>query len=181
MKLQLKDMDARQIKASSREKQAEFKETTALGERFETDKAKIEQRIKEIQESHLAFEDKQDIILGLDAELDRLREQYDSDVDNKNAELAQYFRDETRVVQEKIESLKESLFSIKEMKVEATNFDKEKASDPIREKRSEFEAIQCESKETLKSTMKRMEQQKRNIRKNDYKCEVTCNETRKKC
>lgn len=169
MKISLRDLDAKQIKASSREKQAEFKETTALGERFETDKAKIEQRIKEIQESHLGFEDKQDMIVGLDAELERLREQYDLEVDKKNAELAQYFQDEIRVVQEKIESLKESLFSIKEMKVEATNFDRDKASAPIREKQSEFEAIQSESKEALKSIIKTMEQQKRSIKKNNYK------------
>lgn len=169
MKLQLKDMDARQIKASSREKQAEFKETTALGEKFETDKAKIEQRIKEIQESHLAYEDKQDMIVGLEAELERLREQYDSEVDKKNTELTQYFENEIKILQEKIELLKETLFSIKEMKIEAVDFDKEKASNPIREKRSEFEAIQSESKETLKSIIKTMEQQKRSIRKNNYK------------
>lgn len=162
-------MDAKKIKASSRENQADFKETTVLGEKFESDKAKIEQRIKEIQESHLGFEDKQDIILGLEAELEKLREQYDSEVDKKNAELAQYFQDEIRVVQEKIESLKESLFSIKEMKVEATSFDRAKASDPIREKQAEFEAIQSESKETLKSIIKTMEQQKRSIKKNNYK------------
>ena len=169
MKKPLRDMDARQIKASSQEKQAEFKDTTALGEKFEMDKAKIEQRIKEIQESHLAYEDKQDMIVGLEAELERLREQYDSDVDKKNTELTQYFENEIKIVQEKIELLKETLFSIKEMKIEAVDFDKEKASDPIREKRSEFEAIQSESKEILKSIIKTMEQQKRSIRKNNYK------------
>lgn len=169
MKIPLRDMDAKKIKASSRENQADFKETTVLGEKFESDKAKIEQQIIEIQESHLAYEDKQDMILGLEAELEKLREQYNSEVDKKNAELAQYFQDEIRVVQEKIESLKESLFSIKEMKVEATNFDRDKASAPIREKQSEFEAIQSESKETLKSIMKTMEEQKRSIRKNNYK------------
>lgn len=162
-------MDAKKIKASSRENQADFKETTVLGEKFESDKAKIEQQIIEIQESHLAYEDKQDMILGLEAELEKLREQYDSEVDKKNAELAQYFQDEIRIVQEKIESLKESLFSIKEIKVEATNFDRDKASAPIREKQSEFETIQSESKETLKSIMKTMEKQKRSIRKNNYK------------
>lgn len=162
-------MDAKKIKASSRENQADFKETTVLGEKFESDKAKIEQQIIEIQESHLAYEDKQDMILGLEAELEKLREQYDSEVDKKNAELAQYFQDEIRVVQEKIESLKESLFSIKEMKVEATNFDRDKASALIREKQSEFEAIQSESKEALKSIIKTTEQQKRSIKKNNYK------------
>lgn len=129
----------------------------------------LEQKQKNMEESHLAYEDKQDMILGLEAELEKLREQYNSEVDKKNAELAQYFQDEIRVVQEKIESLKESLFSIKEMKVEATNFDRDKASAPIREKQSEFEAIQSESKETLKSIMKTMEEQKRSIRKNNYK------------
>lgn len=162
-------MDAKKIKASSRENQADFKETTVLGEKFESDKAKTEQQIIEIQESHLAYKDKQDMILGLEAELEKLREQYDSEVDKKNAELAQYFQDEIRVVQEKIESLKESLFSIKEMKVEATNFDRDKASAPIREKQSEFEAIQSESKEALKSIIKTTEQQKRSIKKNNYK------------
>lgn len=169
MKLQLKDMDARQIKASSRENQVEFKETTALGEKFETDKANIEQRIKEIQESHLALEDKQEIIVGLEAELEKLRVQYGSEVEKKNLELATYFENEIKILQDKIESLKESIFSIKEMKIEATDFDREKASEPIREKQSEFEAIQSESKETLKSILKTMEQQKRIIRKNDYK------------
>lgn len=169
MKLQLKDMDARQIKASSREKQVEFKETSALGEKFETDKANIEQRIKEIQESHLALEDKQEIIVGLEAELEKLRVQYGSEVEKKNLELATYFENEIKILQDKIESLKESIFSIKEMKIEATDFDREKTSEPIREKQSEFEAIQSESKETLKSILKTMEQQKRIIRKNDYK------------
>lgn len=162
-------MDAKKIKASSREKQTEFKEASLLGEKFEADKAKIEQQIMEIQESHLAYEDKQDMIVGLEAELERLREQYDSDVDKKNIELTQYFENEIKIVQEKIESLKESLFSIKEMKVEVTDFNREKATDPIREKESEFEAIQSESKETLKSIMKTMEEQKRSIRKNNYK------------
>lgn len=169
MKIPLRDMDAKKIKASSREKQTEFKEASLLGEKFEADKAKIEQQIMEIQESHLAYEDKQDMIVGLEAELERLREQYDSDVDKKNIELTQYFENEIKIVQEKIESLKESLFSIKEMKVEVTDFNREKATDPIREKESEFEAIQSESKETLKSIMKTMEEQKRSIRKNNYK------------
>lgn len=161
-------MDAKQIKASSREKQAEFKETTALGEKFEADKIKIEHQIKELQESHLAYEDKQEIIIGLEAELERLREQYDSEVDKKNKELTQYFENEIKVVQEKIESLKESLFSIKEMKIEVSDFDRDKASEPITEKKAEFESIKSESKGTLKSIIKTMEEQKRNIRKKNY-------------
>ncbi len=169
MKIPLRDMDANQIKASSRDKQAEFKETTALGEKFEADKTKIEQRIKEIQESHLAYEDKREMIIGLETELQRLREQYDSEVEKKNKELTQYFENEIKVVQNKIESLKESLFSIKEMKVEAVEFDRENASEPIREKQGEFDSIQRESKDTLKSIIKTMEEQKRNIRKKNYK------------
>ena len=169
MKIPLRDMDAKQIKASSRKKQIEFNETTELGEKFEADKAKIEQRIIEIQESRLAYEDKQDMIIGLEAELERLREQYDSEVDKKNTKLTQYFENEIKIVREKIESLKESIFSIKEMKVEATDFNREKASDTIKVKQSEFEAIQSGSKETLKSILKTMEEQKRSIRKNTYK------------
>lgn len=169
MKNNLCNMNLERIRTSSFNKQEEFNENTALGKRFEADKNTIEQRIIEIQESHLAYKDKQDMILGLEAELEKLREQYDSEVDKKNAELAQYFQDEIRVVQEKIESLKESLFSIKEMNVEATSFDRDKASDSIREKQSEYEAVQRESKKTLKSIVKTMEEQKRNIRKKNYK------------
>lgn len=169
MKIPLRNMDAKQIKASSLEKQAEFKETTVLGEKFEADKAKIEQMIKEIQESHLTYEEKKDMVVGLEAELERLREQYDSVVNKKNLELTQYFQNEIKVIQEKIESLQESLFSIKEMKIEVANLDREKASDPIRTKQVEFESVQIESKETLRTILKTMEQQKRNIRKNNYK------------
>lgn len=169
MRISLRDLDAKQINASSREKQAEFRESTVLGAKFEADKTKIEQRIKEIEESSLAIEDRQDMLVGLEVELEKLKEQYDSEVDKKNLELAQYFQNEIKVIQEKIESLRESLFAIKDMKVEVADFDCVKSSDPIREKKAEFESIQIESKETLKTILKTMEQQKRNIRKNNYK------------
>ena len=66
MRISLRDLDAKQINASSREKQAEFRESTVLGAKFEADKTKIEQRIKEIEESSLAIEDRQDMLVVLE-------------------------------------------------------------------------------------------------------------------
>lgn len=163
-----KSIESRHLQHEVTDRRNESRKLTELGEKFEKDKERIEDKIASVENSSIKREDKVKILNALKNSIEKLKEQYEKDVDSKNEKIIEEFKEKKETAQEHMEELQETIDSIESVNMEAAEFDSQEAIDAAREKKDEFARIKEESAEALRQKIAIMEEQRRNIQRKKF-------------
>ena len=130
-------------RAEIREK--DMKELHELGERFLRDKNALEERLKKIRGLALPDEQKADLIAEIEGAIEQLREQYDKDVTQKQAELARESEEDRAEAEERDRELEELAANLREAKIEASNIDLRSVTEMTEKERQRLREEQADT------------------------------------
>ena len=137
-----------------------------LGEKFETDKKAIEEKIDEVEASDLPAKEKRQQLQILKEELEKLKKAYEEKVSELAEELLEKGQEEVDQMTESIEKLTEQEDSLREVKSESGEMDLSGAADAASERKKQFEKNKEEAIRNLDLKIQQLQIQQRNMRTN---------------
>lgn len=157
-------LDSRAMDEQAEDNVLEGTRLHELGEKFVSDKAKIEAEIEKVENSGISEQDKKKLIDQLESALSYLQDQYDLEVTEERERLQQELESQILDMQDAADEMEKQADSLREVHMEAASVDTSAAADAADEKKEEFENMKREYAEKLKLQMEQAEMQQRNIR-----------------
>lgn len=135
-----------------------------LGNRFEADKAKLEDEIEIIQNSKMSQADKQKLIAQLNASIKALQEQYTREVEEEEARVQKEQEGQIESMQEAADELEHQASELRGIKMDVATTDASAAADAAEAQKQAFEQMKAEYTEKLNLQIEQATIQQRNIR-----------------
>lgn len=153
-----------EISRKSEEQVAELSRLGELGEKFISDKDKLESEKEKAKNAKISEEDKASILEELDAGIKKVQEQYEKDVAAEEQSTQETLESHIESMQETAEELEEQADSLRNIQLDAASTDASAAATAAEVKKQQFEAIKDEYTEKLKQKMEQAEMHRRDIR-----------------
>lgn len=157
-------LDSRAMDEQAEDSVLEGTRLHELGEKFVSDKEKIEAEIEKVENSGISEQDKKKLIDQLENALSCLQDQYDLEVTEERERLKQELEYQILDMQDAADEMEKQADSLRDVHMEAASVDTSAAADAADEKKEEFENMKREYAEKLKLQMEQAEMQQRNIR-----------------
>lgn len=135
-----------------------------LGEKFVSDKNKIEAEIDKIMNAKIKAEDKVALLKELREAVEKLQEQYDREVETEQERLQEEIQENIEGMNSAAEELQEKEDSLRNITMDAGTVDTSAAADETKKKREEFEKLRDDYTEKLESQMEQAERIQREMR-----------------
>ena len=158
-----KGMDAHILKKESEDQLQEGNKLHELGVKFESDKAKLEKQIDQIQRSQLPDKQKKAMLSRLREAISALQEQYDREVTEEEARIEAELNEQTETMQETADELARQARELRDVRMEAASMDASSAADAAEEQKATFDRMKAENVEKLKAMMEKAAVQRKNI------------------
>ena len=156
--------DVDRLKETSDDYSEKMKEIDALGEKFLSDKAKIEEQISRVEKMG-DRKAKQSLLAELKADLEIMQKEYDDQVAKKQEELVELSNQNLENMDITAEEIGEEEKELGETSLDASSVDLSKAADIAAQKREEIEKYreQCARELELKiqASQKQMQEMRR--------------------
>lgn len=138
-----------------------------LGKKFESDKAKLEDKIKEVQNSRYSDVNKNKLITELENGIKKLQEQYDKEVAEKEQNVRKKLESQIESMQEAADEMERQADSLRNVHMDVTATDASAVADIAETQKQAFEDMKNKYVEKLKLQIEQAEIQKRIIRSRD--------------
>lgn len=138
-------------------------ELKGIGEKFVSDKEKLEDAIDRIQNSKLSLGEKAEMLAELNNTIEALKKQFDKDVAAVQAKVHGEIDELIDEVEQGVTELSEQANSLKEVSLDAASTDTSAAADAADKRKQEFEALQRESVQKLQLQMDSAARQQREM------------------
>lgn len=135
-----------------------------LGEKFLSDKNKLEDQIEKVQAANISERDKSKLIAQLNAAIEALQEQYDEEVTEEERRVQEELQEQIEVMQETENELAEQVDSLRSVQMDAASTDASAAADAAEAQKQAYENMKNEYIQKLNLQMEQAEIQQRNIR-----------------
>lgn len=134
-----------------------------LGEKFESDKQKLEAEIEKIQTSSISPSDKSRLISVLNAAIEKLKIQYDHEVAEEEAKLQKSMLEQIENLQNLADELNNQADSLRSVQMDAASTDASAAADVADSKKQAIEQMKAQYLEQLNLKIQAAKIQQRNI------------------
>lgn len=135
-----------------------------LGKRFLEDKKKLENEMQKVIDAKISEKDKKELLGELEAALDVLKDDYDSQV---TQEMDKINKDQEKLNKETIDLADEFLQekdSLNDARMDVTSKDTKEAAYIAGQKQEELESLEKVNRENLEARIAYMQEQQREIR-----------------
>ena len=136
-----------------------------LGEKFESDKAKLENEIEKVQNSKISEVDKKKLINELNVAIELLKEQYDTEVSEEEDRVQEELTEQTEAMQEAADELERHATDFRSVQMEAGKTDASAAADAADAEKEKFNQMKAEYLQKQKLLMEQAAIQRRNMQK----------------
>lgn len=134
-----------------------------LGEKFNSDKQKLEAEIEKVEQSNIKPSDKSQLILILNAAIEELKTQYDREVSAEEEKLKKSMLEQTENMQNAADELNKQAASLRSVRMDAASTDASVAADAADSKKQAIEQMKTEYLEQLNLRIQAAKIQQRNI------------------
>ena len=135
-----------------------------LGEKFESDKAAIEDAIDRVEASSLSTSDKKQQLLNLKSELEKLQKEYETQVTEAEKEIEDEIREQIDNFQEAADEAQEQADALLGVQMDTGVADLSGAADAAIAQKEAYERLRQENVQRLELKIQQAEIQKRNMR-----------------
>lgn len=142
-------LDSRKLKEQSDERIKESKELFELGEKYVSDKKKIEETLDRVRESSISEDDKKKLIETLESSIDQLQENYERNVYNEQKRINEKKQEVVKDIDEATEELVVLEESIEGIDTEEFELSSE-VKDSAAEEKKKFEKLKEELLDNIK-------------------------------
>lgn len=157
------EIDYTELDKETSEKVSEGDRLQKLGEKFESDKNKLEEEIDKVMAAKISRKDKAALLQELKAAIEKLQEQYDEDVAAEQARVQEEIQARTERMEEAVDELEQQADSLRGVNMDAAATDASSAADAAEAKKQEFEKMKSMYDEKLRMQMEQAEIQRNNI------------------
>lgn len=135
-----------------------------LAEKFIKDKDKLEDAIDRVKDSDIKLEDKKELLAELNAAIEKLQHKYELDVMVEEARVHDELEEEIESIGDNVIAFNEQIESIKDISIETSSTNTDKAVEEAQAKKEAFETMGREYTEKLRLQMELAENRQRAIR-----------------